>query len=82
MAWRKLVERIERKLAKRLVSVADPIEMKTEPGTEILIGTELTPDDDTEEDDRGDWERVSTRTPAAAPRRDGNVHIRGFGEVV
>ena len=37
----------EKELTRRMLKVEDPVEMKTEPGTEVLVGT--TPKEDAEE---------------------------------
>ncbi len=68
------------KFLKRFVSASDPVEMKTLPGTEILIGTEWTDNDD--EAEEPEWERDVTRTPIPAYRRHGSVAVRGYGRVM
>lgn len=72
----------QKKLDRRMLAVEDPVEMKTEEGTEILVAAtpeEIAADNAAleEEDDR----RPHSETPGGSLRRRGNVHIRGIGEV-
>jgi hypothetical protein len=77
-----MVTRQERaELERRMLAVEDPVEMKTEPGTEILVAA--TPEQIAEDEQAfdADTRHLHDATPAAAMRRTGNVHIRGLGEV-
>ena len=69
-----------RKLDKRMLAVEDPVEMKTEPGTEILVAA--TPEEHAEDaDDETGLRDRHGETPADRLHRKTDVHIRGVGEV-
>mgnify|MGYP006928313193 CR=1 FL=1 len=64
----------EKELTRRMLLVEDPVEMKCDPGTEILVGT--TPDEDNDEDKAGHHHRNKPDHHRAP-----NVHVLGVGEV-
>jgi len=68
-------------LDRRMLAVEDPVEMKTEEGSEILVAA--TPEEVAEDAAAfdADTHHLGDATPAQAMRRSGNVHIRGVGEV-
>lgn len=70
----------DRELERRRLAVEDPIEMKTEPGTEILVAA--TPEEHAEDadDETGARDRDG-ETPAQRLRKKREIHIRGVGEV-
>jgi hypothetical protein len=70
-----------KELDRRMLAVEDPVEMKTEPGTERVIpatAEEIAEDAQSFEED---VHHLGDATPAGAMRRKANVHIRGVGEV-
>jgi hypothetical protein len=73
--------RAQKDLDRRMLAVDDPVEMKTEDGSEMLIpatAEEIAEDAAAfDEDVHG----MRDTTPGGATRRRGNVHIRGVGEV-
>jgi len=70
----------ERDLQRRMLAVEDPVEMRTEPDSEVLVAA--TPEQHAEDadDETGQRDRDG-ETPAHRLHRNTNVHIRGVGEV-
>jgi hypothetical protein len=74
------MKRPDPKLDRRMLAVDDPVEMKTEPGSEILIAA--TPEEHAEDaDDETGIRDRDGETPARRLIRESSVHIRGVGEV-
>jgi len=71
-----MTRRQKRELTRRMLLVEDPVEMKCDPGTEVLIAT-------TPEEDAAEKEEAGTRhrQQHADQHRAPNVHVLGVGEV-
>jgi len=68
-------------LERRMLAVEDPVEMKTEEDSELLVPA--TPEEVAEDEAAfdADVHHLRDETPAGAMRRRTDVHIRGVGEV-
>ena len=66
----------EKELTRRMLKVEDPVEMKTEPGTEVLVGT--TPKEDAEELAARGKEGHHDHPDL---HREHKVHVGGLGAV-